>query len=47
MNSSVQTTYIKDEEERLLTGLVIADLAIPGDPREIMRMLLELGVVLK
>jgi tetratricopeptide (TPR) repeat protein len=46
MNRSVHTSYKKDEEERLLTGLVIADLAIPGNPWEILRMLSDLGEVL-
>lgn len=46
MNSSVQVLYKKKEEKRWLSELIIADLAIPGDPWEIMRTLHRLGEVL-
>lgn len=46
MNCSVQILYKKDEEKRLLSELVIADLAFPGDLWEILDMLCDLGIVL-
>lgn len=47
MNCSTQTLYRKNEVEYLLGELVIADLAIPGDPRAILDMLYQLGSVLE
>jgi tetratricopeptide (TPR) repeat protein len=46
MNCSVQILHRKDEERRLLSELIIADLAFPGNPWETLRILSKLGYVL-